>query len=186
MEIIKATKNGERSFSVGGYELNEKRTVRLTGTINSELADRIIGMLEYLDDVSGDDIFLYINSPGGAVTDGMAIVDAVGRLRSKVHIIAQGHAYSMAAFILASGKKGFRKATPNTEIMLHQILGGANGQASDIELEARHIHSIKAKINTMLAEWTEKDYETIERDTDRNYFLSAQKALDYGIIDEII
>ncbi len=186
MEIVKITKNGERVLSVGGYELNEKRVVRLTGKIDSELADKIIGMLEYLDDISDDDIYVYINSPGGSVTDGMAIIDAVGRLRSKVNYIAQGQAYSMAAFILASGEKGYRKATPNSEIMLHQVLGGASGQASDVELEARHIQKEKVKINSLLAKWTGKKYETIVNDTDRNYFLDAKEALDYGIIDEIL
>ena len=186
MEVITVDRNGEKKVSIESYECGERRVIRLTGGINSEMIDKIISKVEYLDSISNDDIYIYINSPGGVVTDGFALIDVVNRLESNVIYVAQGQAASMAAFILASGKKGNRKATPNTEIMLHQVLGGTSGQASDIELAAKQIKKTKNKINSLLSEWTGKDFETIEKDTDRDYFMSAEEALAYGIIDEII
>ena len=186
MEIVTVDRNGEKKVSIESYECVERRAVRLTGSINSDMIDKVISKVEYLDLISNDDIYIYINSPGGVVTDGFALIDAVNRLKSNVIYVAQGQAASMAAFILASGKKGNRKATPNTEIMLHQVLGGMSGQASDIELAARQIKKTKNKINSLLSEWTGKDVETIEKDTDRDYFMSAEEALAYGIIDEIV
>ncbi len=186
MDIITVDKSGEKRMTIDGYECCERRVLRLTGSIDSQSVERLIQKLEYLDEQSDEDITIYINSPGGVVSDGFALIDAVSRLKSKVIYIVQGNAFSMAAFILASGEKGCRKATANSEIMIHQILGGASGQASDIELAAKHINRLKYKINFCLARWTGRDITIIQHDTDRDFYLDANEAFEYGIIDEII
>ncbi len=186
MEIINVDKNGEKKLSLESYECCQKRVLRLDGTINAETITPIIRALEYLDEQDTADITVYINSPGGNVIDGFALIDAVSRLKSKVIYIAQGEAASMGAFILASGEKGCRKATTNSEIMLHQVIGGAYGQASDVEVAANRIKWTKTKMNTLLSKWTGQEKRTIEIDTDRDFFMSADEALEYGLIDEII
>ena len=140
----------------------------------------------YLDSLNHDDISLYINSPGGSITSGMAIYDTMNFIKSEVSTICIGMAASMGAFLLSSGKKGKRYCLPNSEVMIHQPLGGASGQATEIKIAAEHILKIKDKLNTILASNTNKDIKTIENDTERDNYLSAEEALKYGIIDKIL
>lgn len=183
--VIENTGKGERSYDIYS-RLLEERIIFLTGEINDAVADSVVAQLIYLESVDPNkDINLYINSPGGSVTAGMAIYDTMNYIKCDVSTICIGLAASMGAFLLSSGAKGKRFALPNSEIMIHQPLGGAQGQASDIKIQADHIIKTKKRLNTILAENCGKPYEVLERDTDRDNYLSADEALNYGLIDRI-
>lgn len=186
ISVTNITKSGKELTDLFSYDFINNRKVYLIGEVTDSLAAEIISQLEYLDSNGTGDIKLYINSPGGAVTAGFAIVDAMNRCRCDVAAICTGTAASMGAFILSCGTKGKRYATPLSEIMIHQPLGGVQGQASDIELVAAHITQTKQKLNTILAENTGKPIEVISRDCDRDYYMTASQAKEYGIIDEIL
>ena len=164
----------------------EDRIIFLTGEINDSLSNIIISELLYLDSISQDDIFLYINSPGGSVTSGMAIYDTMNYIKSDVKTICVGIAASMAAFLLSSGTKGKRCALLNADVMIHQPLGGMEGQASDMKIACERILKMKDKLNKILASNTGKTLKQIEKDTDREYFLSSEEAKQYGLIDIIL
>ncbi|MBQ0099347.1 MAG: ATP-dependent Clp endopeptidase proteolytic subunit ClpP, partial [Firmicutes bacterium] len=179
------TGKGERSYDIYS-RLLEDRIIFLTGEINDAVADTIVAQLIYLEGKDPNkDICLYINSPGGSVTAGLAIYDTMNYIKCDVSTICIGIAASMGAFLLSSGTKGKRYALPNSEIMIHQPLGGAQGQASDIKIQADHILKTKKRLNTILAKNSGKPYEEIEKDTDRDNYLSAEDAKEYGLIDEI-
>ena len=161
------------------------RIIHYTDEVNSKTADALISELRYLDSIGDEDIILYINSPGGCVTDGLAIYDCIEDLHSDVVTIVHGMAASMGAFLLCAGAKGKRFASPNSEVMIHQPLGGMQGQASDIKIHAERILKMKEKLNRIFAEKTGKPYEQVCIDTDRDNFLSAEEALDYGIVYHI-
>ena len=183
--IIDKEINGERSYDIFSRLLKE-RIVLLSGEITDEKANIIIAELLYLDSINNDDINLYINSPGGSVTAGMAIYDTMNFLNSDVSTTCIGIAASMGAFLLSCGKKGKRYALPNSEFMIHQPLGGVEGQATEIKIAAEHILKTKEKLNKILSKNTGKTIKQIESDTDRDHFLTSQEALDYGLIDKII
>ena len=183
--IIEKTNNSERAYDIYSRLLKD-RIIILTGEINDNNANIVVAQLLYLDSLNHDDISLYINSPGGSITSGMAIYDTMNFIKSEVSTICIGMAASMGAFLLSSGKKGKRYCLPNSEVMIHQPLGGASGQATEIKIAAEHILKIKDKLNTILASNTNKDIKTIENDTERDNYLSAQEALKYGIIDKIL
>lgn len=184
--VVEQDSRGERSYDIYSRLLKD-RIVFLTGEINDAVADTVVAQLLFLEMQDPDaDINLYINSPGGSVTAGMAIYDTMQYLRCEVSTVCVGMAASMGAFLLAAGAKGKRKALPNAEIMIHQPLGGAQGQASDIAIHAEQILRIKKKLNEILAKNTGKPLEVLEADTDRDHFLTAEEARDYGLIDEII
>ena len=183
--VIENTGKGERSYDIYS-RLLEDRIIFLTGEINDAVADTIVAQLIYLEGQDPDkDICLYINSPGGSVTAGMAIYDTMNYIKCDVTTICIGMAASMGAFLLSSGTKGKRYALKNSEIMIHQPLGGAQGQASDIKIQADHILRTKQKLNSILAENCSRPYADLERDTDRDNYMSAEEALEYGLIDEI-
>ncbi|MBO5926150.1 MAG: ATP-dependent Clp endopeptidase proteolytic subunit ClpP [Clostridia bacterium] len=183
--VVEQTNKGERSYDIYS-RLLEDRIIMLSGEIDDNLANTIVAQLIYLEGKDPDkDISLYINSPGGSVTAGLAIYDTMNYIKCDVSTICIGIAASMGAFILSSGKKGKRFSLPNSEIMIHQPLGGAHGQASDIKIQADHILKIKDKLNKILSENTGKPIEQVEKDTDRDNYLSADEALNYGIIDKI-
>ena len=184
--VIDNTGKGERSYDIYS-RLLEDRIIFLTGEINDAVADAVVAQLIYLESKDPNkDICLYINSPGGSVTAGMAIYDTMNYIKCDVSTICIGLAASMGAFLLSSGAKGKRYALPNSEIMIHQPLGGAQGQASDIKIQADHIIKTKHKLNTILALNSGKPYEEVEKDTDRDNYLSAQDAKEYGLIDAVI
>lgn len=162
------------------------RIIILSGEIDDNLSNIIVGELLYLDSISNDDISLYINSPGGSITAGMAIYDTMNFIKSDVSTICVGMSASMAAFLLSSGKKKKRFILPNAEVMIHQPLGGASGQATEIKIAAEHILKIKEKMNKILALNTNQDLKKVEIDTERDYFLDANEALEYGLIDKIL
>ena len=183
--VVEQTNRGERSYDIYS-RLLEDRIIFLDGEINNQTANLIIAQLIYLEGKDPDkDIMMYINSPGGSVVAGMAIYDTMNYVKCDVRTICVGMAASMAAVLLASGTKGKRFALPNSEIMIHQPLGGAQGQASDIAIHAQHILKTKKKLNSILAEKSGQDIQTIEKDTDRDNFMSASEALKYGLIDKI-
>lgn len=183
--VVDQTSHGERSYDIYS-RLLEDRIIFLTGEIDDALANNVVAQLIYLEGKNPDkDVFLYINSPGGSVSAGLAIYDTINYIKCDVCTICIGLAASMGAFLLNSGTKGKRYALPNSEIMIHQPLGGAQGQASDIQIQAKQIQKIKSKINAILSERTGKPLEQIERDTDRDFFMGADEALNYGIIDKI-
>lgn len=183
--IIEKTNNSERAYDIYSRLLKD-RIIILTGEINDSSANIVVAQLLYLDSINHDDISLYINSPGGSITSGMAIYDTMNFIKSEVSTICIGMAASMGAFLLSSGKKGKRYCLPNSEVMIHQPLGGASGQATEIKIAAEHILKIKDKLNKILASNTNKDIKTIELDTERDNYLSAQEALEYGLIDQIL
>ena len=183
--IIEKNNNSERAYDIYSRLLKD-RIIILTGEINDNNANIVVAQLLYLDSLNHDDISLYINSPGGSITSGMAIYDTMNFIKSEVSTICIGMAASMGAFLLSSGKKGKRYCLPNSEVMIHQPLGGASGQATEIKIAAEHILKIKDKLNTILASNTNKDIKTIENDTERDNYLSAEEALKYGIIDKIL
>lgn len=173
---------------IGIYErLFRERIIFLSEEVDDNIANAIVAYLLYLDsDDQTKPIYLYINSPGGSVTAGMAIYDTMQHIKSEVVTICVGMAASMGAFLLAAGSKGKRLALPNARIMIHQPLGGSRGQATDIEIEAREILRIRGLLNNILVDRTEQPLAKIEKDTDRDYFMSAQEAKDYGLIDQVI
>lgn len=183
--VIEKEVNGERSYDIYSRLLKD-RIIILNGEINDQTSNIVVAELLYLDSESNEDIELYINSPGGSITSGMAIYDTMNFIKSKVSTICIGMAASMAAFLLSSGEEGKRMALPNSEIMIHQPLGGASGQATEIKIAAEHILKVKNKLNKILAKNTGKTIEQIEQDTERDYFLSSKEAKNYGLIDKII
>ncbi len=183
--VVEQTNKGERSYDIYS-RLLEDRIIMLSGEIDDATANTVVAQLIYLEAKDPDkDICLYINSPGGSVTAGLAIYDTMNYIKCDVSTICIGMAASMGAFLLSSGKKGKRFALPNSEIMIHQPLGGAQGQASDIKIQADHILKIKDKLNRILSENTGKPIKQVEKDTDRDNYLSAEEALEYGLIDKI-
>ncbi len=184
--VIEQTNRGERSYDIYSRLLND-RIIMLTEEVNNVTASLIVAQLLYLEGQdSSKDISLYINSPGGSVTDGMAIYDTMQYIKCDVSTICMGMAASMGAFLLAAGTKGKRFALPNSDIMIHQPSGGAQGQATDIMIHADHIIQTKKKLNMILAEKTGQPLEVIARDTERDNFMTAQQALEYGLIDKVI
>lgn len=183
--VIEKEGQSERCYDIYSRLLKD-RIIILNGEINDSLANSIVAQLLFLDSENHEDISLYINSPGGVITSGMAIYDTMNFIKSDVSTICIGLAASMAAFILSSGKKGKRYALPNAEVMIHQPLGGAQGQATEIKIAAEHILKLKDKLNTILAKNTNKPLEKIQNDTERDYFLTSGDALEYGLIDKII
>lgn len=183
--IVDKEVGGERSYDIIS-RLLKNRIILLSGEIDDNLANTVVAELLYLDSLSHDDISIYINSPGGNVTSGFAIYDTMNFIKSDVSTICLGIAASMAAFLLSSGKKGKRYALPNSEVMIHQPLGGASGQATEIKIAAEHILNTKKKLNDILAKNTGKSIKQIENDTDRDNYLSADNAKDYGLIDKIL
>ena len=183
--IIEKEINGERCYDIYSRLLKD-RIIILNGEINDQTANVVLAQLLYLDSQNHEDISLYINSPGGSITSGMAIYDTMNFIKSKVSTICIGMAASMAAFLLSSGEKGKRLALPNAEVMIHQPLGGAQGQATEIKIAAERILKLKNKLNKILAKNTGKPLEQIEQDTERDYFLSAKEAKNYGLIDKIV
>ena len=182
---MEKTRDGERAFDLYSRLLSD-RIVFLSGEITDESANIIISELLYLDSISHDDIYLYINSPGGSVTAGLAIYDTINYISSDVQTIVIGIAASMASFLLAAGAKGKRCALPNAEIMIHEVLGGTEGQATVIKIQADRILKLRDKMNSLLAKLTNKTVAKINKDTERDHFMSAKEALDYGIIDKIM
>ena len=183
--IIDKEINGERSYDIFSRLLKE-RVIILGGEITDEKANIITAELLYLDSLNNEDINIYINSPGGSVTAGMAIYDTMNFLKSDVSTTCIGIAASMGAFLLSSGTKGKRYALPNSEVMIHQPLGGVEGQATEIKIVAEHILKTKEKLNKILSKNTGKSIKQIESDTERDHFLTSEEALNYGLIDKII
>jgi len=183
--VVEQTSRGERSYDIYSRLLND-RIIFLSDEVNDVTASLVVAQLLYLEAQDPDkDIYLYINSPGGSITSGMAIYDTMNYIKCDVSTICIGLAASMGAFLLSSGAKGKRFALANSEIMIHQPLGGAQGQASDIQIQAEQILKIKAKLNRILAENSGKPLEQVEKDTDRDNYLSAEEAKSYGLVDEI-
>ena len=184
--VVEQTSRGERSYDIFSRLLND-RIIFLGEEVNDTTASLVVAQLLYLEAQDPDkDIQLYINSPGGSVTAGMAIYDTMQYLRCPVSTLCIGMAASMGAFLLTAGAKGMRRILPNAEVMIHQPLGGAQGQATDIAIHAEYIMKIKKKLNTILAQRTGQPLEKVEADTERDHFLSAEEALAYGIVDEIV
>lgn len=183
--VLERTSNKEVAYDLYS-RLLEDRIIFLSGEINDDIASIVIGELLYLDSQSKEDISMYINSPGGVVTSGMAIYDTMNFIKSNVKTICIGEAASMASFLLSSGTKGKRFALPNAEIMIHQPLGGMQGQASDMKIACERIIKIKEQMNKILAANTNQPLSKIKEDTDRDYFLSSEEAKKYGLIDGII
>ena len=184
--VIEQTSRGERSYDIYSRLLKD-RIIMLSGEVNDEMANSIISQLLFLDAQDSEkDIYLYINSPGGSVSAGLAIFDTMNFVKADVQTIVLGMAASMGSFLLTAGQKGKRFALPNAEIMIHQPLGGAQGQATEIDIAAKHILKTRERLNTILAERTGQDIETINRDTERDNYMSAQEAKEYGLIDEVL
>lgn len=184
--VIEQTAKGERQYDIYSRLLMD-RIIFIGGEINDALANVIVAQLLFLEaDAPDKDINIYINSPGGVVTAGMAIYDTMRHIKPDVATYCVGQACSMGAFLLAGGTKGKRNAMPNSRIMLHQPLGGFSGQASDMEIHAKEILKLKDKMNKMLAENTGKDLKHIQKDTDRDFFMSAEEAMAYGVIDKVV
>lgn len=183
--VIEKSSLGERAYDIYS-RLLKNRIILLSGEIDDNLANVIIAQLLYLDSISNEDISLYINSPGGSITSGMAIYDTMNFIKSDVSTTCIGMCASMAAFLLSCGKKGKRYCLPNSEVMIHQPLGGVQGQATEIDIAAKRILSLRSKINNILSKNTKKSIKQIEKDTDRDHYMTAQEALEYGIIDKIL
>lgn len=184
--VIEQSSRGERAYDIYSRLLKD-RIIMLSGQVTDDLANSIIAQLLFLDAQDSEkDIYLYINSPGGSVTAGLAIFDTMNFIKADVQTIVMGMAASMGSFLLTAGEKGKRFALPNAEIMIHQPLGGAQGQATEIEIAARHILQTRERLNKILSERTGQPIEVIEKDTDRDNFMTAQEAKDYGLIDDIM
>ena len=184
--VIEQSGRGERSYDIYSRLLKE-RIIFLVGEVNDQTANLVVAQLLFLESENPEkDISFYINSPGGSVTAGMAIYDTMNFIKPDVSTLCCGFAASMGAFLLAAGAKGKRYSLPNSKVMIHQVLGGARGQASDIEIHARDILRTKDQMNRILAERTGQPLEKIQRDTERDYFLTADESKDYGLIDEVI
>lgn len=183
--VIEKNDMGERAYDIYSRLLKD-RIIILNGEITDNTANTVVAQLLYLDSLNNDDISLYINSPGGSITAGMAIYDTMNFIKSDVSTICVGMSASMAAFILATGKKGKRFILPNAEVMIHQPLGGVQGQATEIKIAAERILKLKKKLNMIMSKVTGKDLDTINNDTERDYFMDSDEALDYGIVDKIL
>lgn len=183
--VIERNNNSERAYDIYSRLLKD-RIIILSGEIDDNLSNIVVAQLLYLDSINNDDISLYINSPGGSITAGMAIYDTMNFIKSDVSTICIGMAASMGAFLLSSGCKGKRYCLPNSEVMIHQPLGGAQGQATEIKIAAERILKLKSKLNKILSSNTGKDISIIEHDTERDYFLDSDEALNYGLIDKIL
>lgn len=183
--VIEKSNQGERAYDIYS-RLLKNRIILLSGEINDDTANVIIAQLLYLDSINQNDIQLYINSPGGSITAGMAIYDTMNFIKSDVSTTCVGMAASMAAFLLSCGTKGKRYCLPNSEVMIHQPLGGVQGQATEIDIVARRIINLRKKLNTILSKNTKKNLKQIEKDTERDYYMNANEALNYGIIDKVI
>lgn len=183
--VIEKSNNGERVYDIYSRLLKD-RIILINGEIDDNSSNCIVAQLLYLDSINNDDISIYINSPGGVVTAGMAIYDTMNFIKSDVSTICIGMAASMAAFLLSSGTKGKRYCLPNSEVMIHQPLGGVQGQATEIKIAAERILKLKEKLNKILAKNTGKNIKEIEKDTERDYFLSAYDAVNYGLIDKVL
>jgi len=183
--IVDKESGGERSYDIFS-RLLKNRIILLSGEIDDNLANSVVAQLLFLDSLNHDDISIYINSPGGSVTAGMAIYDTMNFVKSDVSTICLGMAASMAAFLLSSGEKGKRYVLPNAEVMIHQPLGGASGQATEIKIAAEHILKLRDKLNKILASNTNQKIETIQKDTERDNFMDSKEALEYGLVDKII
>lgn len=184
--VIEQSGRGERAYDIYSRLLKE-RIIFLVGPVNDAMANLIVAQLLFLESENPDkDISLYINSPGGSVSAGMAIFDTMQFIKPQVSTLCTGLAASMGAFLLAAGAKGKRFSLPNSRIMIHQPLGGAQGQASDIEIQAREILYLRERLNTILAEKTGRTVEQISKDTDRDNFMSAEAAAEYGLIDQVL
>ena len=184
--VIEQTGHGERSYDIFSRLLND-RIIMLTGEVDDAMASVVVAQLLYLEGQDPEkDISVYINSPGGSVTSGMAIYDTMQYIRCDVSTICMGMAASMGAFLLSAGTKGKRFALPNSDIMIHQPSGGAQGQATDINIHAQHILDIKKRLNEILAKNTGQPLEVIERDTERDNFMTAQQVMEYGLVDKVI
>lgn len=184
--VVEASSRGERSFDIFSRMLRE-RIIFLGEEIDDDVANSVVAQLLLLDSENPEkDIMMYINSPGGVITSGMAIFDTIKLIKSEVSTICLGEAASMGAFLLSAGTKGKRMALPSARIMIHQPLGGAKGQATDIEIEAKEIIRMKTMLNGLLAEHSGQTIEKIKEDTERDYYMSAQEACDYGLIDKVL
>lgn len=183
--VIERNSNSERAYDIYSRLLKD-RIIILSGEIDDNLSNIVVAQLLYLDSINNDDISLYINSPGGSITAGMAIYDTMNFIKSDVSTICIGMAASMGAFLLSSGCKGKRFCLPNSEVMIHQPLGGAQGQATEIKIAAERILKLKSKLNKILSSNTGKDISVIEHDTERDYFLDSDEALNYGLVDKIL
>ena len=183
--VIEKEYNGERSYDIYSRLLKD-RIVFIIWVIDDNLANNVIAELLYLDSINHEDISIYINSPGGSVSSGLAIYDTMQFVSSNISTICVGIAASMGAFLLSSGETGKRYALPNADIMIHQPLGGAKGQATDIQIASERIVTLRKRLNKILAKNTGQTLKKIERDTDRDYYLDAKSALEYGLIDKVI
>ncbi|MFV0562947.1 ATP-dependent Clp endopeptidase proteolytic subunit ClpP [Malaciobacter mytili] len=184
--VVEKSGRGERSYDIYSRLLKD-RIIMLSGEINDPVASTVVAQLLFLEAEDPEkDIYLYINSPGGVITSGMSIYDTMNYIKPDVCTICIGQAASMGAFLLSSGTKGKRYSLPNSRIMIHQPLGGAQGQATDIQIQAKEIQRMKDSLNQLLSEQTGQPIEVIERDTDRDNFMSTQEANDYGLIDKVI
>ncbi|MBK8666435.1 MAG: ATP-dependent Clp endopeptidase proteolytic subunit ClpP [Burkholderiales bacterium] len=184
--VVEQSGRGERSYDIYSRLLKE-RVIFLVGEVNDQTANLVVAQLLFLESENPDkDISLYINSPGGSVTAGMSIFDTMQFIKPDVSTMCLGFAASMGAFLLAAGAKGKRYSLPNSKVMIHQVLGGARGQATDIEIQARDILRTKAQMNRILAERTGQPLEKIQNDTERDYYMTADEAKDYGIVDQVI
>ena len=183
--VIEKNEMGERAYDIYSRLLKD-RIVILNGEITDNTANTVVAELLYLDSLNHDDISLYINSPGGSITAGMAIYDTMNFIKSDVSTICVGMAASMAAFLLTTGKHRKRCILPNAEVMIHQPLGGVQGQATEIKIAAERILKLKKKLNNILADTTGKDIEIINNDTERDYFMDSDEALNYGIVDKVL
>ncbi|GAL07444.1 ATP-dependent Clp endopeptidase proteolytic subunit ClpP [Photobacterium aphoticum] len=184
--VVEQTSRGERSYDIYSRLLKE-RVIFLTGQVEDHMANLVVAQLLFLESENPDkDIFLYINSPGGSVTAGMSIYDTMQYIKPNVSTVCMGQACSMGAFLLAGGAKGKRYCLPNSRVMIHQPLGGFQGQASDIQIHAQEILTIKQRLNGLLAEHTGQPLEVVERDTDRDNFMSAEQAVEYGLVDAVL
>lgn len=183
--VLEKKNNYERVYDLYS-RLLEDRIVFITGEIDDNTSNIIVSELLYLDSISHEDIYIYINSPGGSITSGMAIYDTMNYIKSDIVTICIGMAASMASIILSSGTKGKRYILPNSEVMIHQPLGGVNGQATEIKIHAKRILKLKDKLNKIISQNTTKPLKKIEQDTERDYFMDANEALEYGLVDKII
>ncbi|CZT55598.1 ATP-dependent Clp endopeptidase proteolytic subunit ClpP [Solibaculum mannosilyticum] len=184
--VVEQTSRGERSYDIYSRLLND-RIIMLCDEVNDVTSSLVVAQLLYLEGQDQEkDISLYINSPGGSITAGMAIYDTMQYIKCDVSTICMGMAASMGAFLLAAGTKGKRLALPNSEVMIHQPLGGAQGQATDVQIHAEHIVRIKQRMNRMLSEMTGQPLEVIQKDTERDNFMTAEQAMQYGLVDKVI
>jgi ATP-dependent Clp protease protease subunit len=184
--VVEQTAKGERSYDIYSRLLKEN-VIFLVGQVEDHMANLIVAQLLFLEAENPEkDIFLYINSPGGSVTAGMAIYDTMNFIKPNVSTVCIGQAASMGAFLLSAGEKGKRYCLPNSRVMIHQPLGGFQGQASDFEIHAKEILSIKEKMNRLMAQHTGQEYDKVAQDTDRDNFLSATDAMEYGLIDQVL